>query len=474
MTELDKCTRLDRLVSEWSISYNGYFLDSIPPKRGSVTGVVLTRYGELVTRSSRRYDWEKISAPNVYLFYDNDSNATFKVYRSSERIKEVQPFGRIFDCTDKILYEVIDANWHAICDFECEKEISTIVKCTNAVRIPGTTSVSVNLIGNQPVIDSLSEIQNVIISGNTAIISSLPNDNCAVLMYTTCVSGPASSEHWSGKIVRVALIILFDISTDLNAIFKYIPRFSAQNGVISGTPVSSGAVAVGSVIVPIPFLTLAVAINLTAPINPNFAFPINSWITEHYDLPTNQFDPPTGIMLTQRGGQYHINVNLSHALSGIVTFGVVTTITDGVITSFTPRSFIPFFALLVNGVIRAIAPLTTQRITIGDLLGGFLGQPILPGTTPIIGPIFEALGQLIPGLTPGGITGITTSLFSLETFNINEVGQANIDIGLTLNVGDTVRIVYVDDPTSAATIPFSLVGRLGLADSTFNVQWIGP
>ena len=61
------------------VTYSGSLMESIPQNAAALIGIVLTRSGELVTRSDCNEKWEIISTPYVYLFLDTDINITFLV-----------------------------------------------------------------------------------------------------------------------------------------------------------------------------------------------------------------------------------------------------------------------------------------------------------------------------------------------------------------------------------------------------------
>lgn len=73
--------------SHLEITYSGSLMESIPKNAASFVGIVLTRSGELVTRSDCNEMWEIIRTPSIYLFLDTDVDMTFLVDTYLKKIK---------------------------------------------------------------------------------------------------------------------------------------------------------------------------------------------------------------------------------------------------------------------------------------------------------------------------------------------------------------------------------------------------
>lgn len=428
-----------KLGSDLVISYNGSLLECIPNTRSSLVGTVLTRTGQLVSRTSRRASWEPLSTPSVYLFYDNDTNGTFLVDTCRCKIKEINPCGRILDCTDRVIYEIKCGNWVPICDLS-DRQHRTIVLC-NSVGATATTA-TFDFPGVNPVIDAISEIfaDQVVFLGNTATVTfratgpgSLPIGGCAVLAFTVCV------DH---ELVTVFKIFIRQATTSA--------RFSAQGGQIGAitapiaTPITTTVLP--GVLDPLAgLLAPTLAFGSTAR-----AFPVAGWF-EIYDRPApGSFDPATGIATIISPGDYLINSQLSYTSPApIPNFAAIIAGTTAPTATIVLRTAVPYFALLRNGAIVDIAPVTA------NLLPATLAALGLPATT--VGlteaqalAILTALGITVPvGSTALLVLGaVITAVSALPTgstfYDLNEIGEAVLTIGLTLNVGDRLQIVFVD------------------------------
>ena len=432
-----------KLGSDLVISFNGSLLECIPQCRSSCVGTVLTRKGELVSRTSRRANWEPLSTPSVYLFYDNDTNATFSVDTCRCKIREIQPCGRILDCTDRVIYEIKCGNWVPICDLS-NRQHRTIVLVNT---VPATaTSASFEFPGINPVVDSFSEIftDQVVFLGNTATVTFRP-------------SGPGSLP--AGGAVALSFTVCYGCEeVTVVKIFIRLPgagaRFSAQGGAIAPitTPLAT----------PLTALVLpGIADSLGGLILPSLAagataraFAIAPWALEIYDRPApGIFDPITGIATVSvaAAGDMLVNSQLSYSSPApIANVGaaITGTGTGTIVTGVTFRTAVPYFALLRNEVIIDVAPVTAnlQLVSFANL-----GIPPPPYAVTDAPSILAALGVILP---PGAIavivanaigTAIINASFAgVNFYDLNEIGVATISIGLTTVPGDRLRLVYVD------------------------------
>lgn len=450
-----------KLGSDLVISYNGSFLDCVPNARSPLCGAILTRNGKVYSRTSRGQEWDLVATPSVFLFYDNNTNATFSVDTCQQNIKEIKPKGRILDCTDRVIYEIKCNEWVPICDLG-NRVHRTIVLC-NSVPANATT-FSFEYPGSNPVVDSFSEVSaaNVDFCDGTATVNfslvDLPIGGCTTLLFNVCI------DH---ETVTIAKIFIRAANFTPTA----APRFSAIGGSISG-PLGS---------------PVSVAPNFPI-LSPPLAAPgtrvIGNW-TEIYDRPApGSFDPVTGTYTIRTPGDYEFTAEFSYnfedPVPNFVTNAVTPLISAGgaltgiTIDAVTPRTRIPYFALLRNNQIVTVAPLTAQR------------RPIQPADFNFLIP---------PGLTPADVDiTLGPDVADIEVIDIAEIGNVRLDVAITDNINDVLRLVYVEDsqpvslqqvvglgpaPTFAPLVvatptPFAQIPTLMPIGTTFRGEYLGP
>ena len=86
------------------VSYHGRILRCSRKKQKSA-GTILTRNGEVWTRAHKCSHWVQITTPEVFFFHDTKSRRTYLVDCSKEIIRQTQPKGRIFDWTNRVIYD---------------------------------------------------------------------------------------------------------------------------------------------------------------------------------------------------------------------------------------------------------------------------------------------------------------------------------------------------------------------------------
>jgi len=434
-----------QLGSELIISYNGSLIECIPSIRSSLVGTILTRTGQLVSRTTRGDNWENVSSPFVYLFYDNDSNATFLVDTCKCKIKEIDPHGRILDCTDRIIYEIQCGKWVPVCDLSNNQQRTIFL----ANSVPATaTTASFEFPGVNPIVDPFSEVlaANVVFLGNTATVTfpatgpgSLPAGGSTVLVFTTCVD--------------CELVTIVKFFTRLAAVTT-ATRFSAQAGQIG---VATAPIATAITATPFP----GVADPLGGLLAPTLligsgarAFPVATWF-EIYDLPApGIFDPATGIatITTGAAGNYLVTAQLSYTSPAPIPNAAVTVV-GTTPTAITLRTAVPYFALVRStgvvggGVIVDVAPVTAQLVSAATL-------PVLDATAATATLFLATLGIPLPaGADPATFAAAVAALIPAGAtfYDVNEIGEAVFTIGLTLNANDRLQIVFVDPLAVTAT-----------------------
>jgi len=439
------------LGSDLVISYNGSLLECIPVNRCSLVGTILTRNGQLISRNNRRDNWQNLLTPSVYLFYDNDTNVTFLVDTCKCKIKEIEPCGRILDCTDRIIYEIKCGDWVPICDLS-NRQQRTIVLC-NSVGATATTALF-EFPGSNPVVDCFSEVlaSNVTFLGNSATVTfpltgpgSLAAGGCTTLIFTVCI------DHETVTIVKIFI----------RQTGAALQRFSAQAGTF-GTRAAVGVLipTLPTIVTPGPAPT---ALPAFPPITEAAVAPINLWAIERYDRPADSFNPATGIFTAPVAGDYEIDAVLTYNAT------LLRTLVNGAdnLTPFGPHAFLPRFVLVRNrtatapGEIIADAPIDAQV------------EPITTSVTAIVTAVPPSLAitttetVAVPCGTP-----VSTAAAPLATqFNLAEQGQAVISTGITLAAGDTLQILYIDDVNCyGGTIPPNLGYTLDPLGTSFRAE----
>ena len=278
------------LASGLAISYNGQFLQDCPKERSSAVGTILTRKGQVHVRDSEDECWDNVITPTTFYFYDNQWEVTFLVDGHKKSITEVKPEGKILDCTDRVIYEIRDSTWCAVCDLS-DKAVRTIVKCTHL----NACEERFDVLGNNPVLlPELSEIsaEDVNLANGSLNPAVIEPGHCAVLIYKTCLCDEK---------VIVAHIFIRDAETI---------RFSASCGQFA--PLVS--VPVTPIAVPFedPSCPPATSVGCLTPILPGAInlVPIVNWV-EQYDIPGG-FDPATGCYTSPQTGDYQVNAILSY------------------------------------------------------------------------------------------------------------------------------------------------------------------
>lgn len=430
-----------KLASDLIISFSGRFVDCVPNLRSGITGVILTRKGELLSRTSRCGHWQELQFPSVHLFFDCGTENTFLVDHCKHIIKQVEPCGRILDCTDRIIYEIKDCKWVPICNL-ADKVSRTIVRCSTISAT--ATSVVLDTIGNFVEVLEFSEIPVDLVSvADGQITVSLPNGTiapggCAVLLYRTCFCGE--------ELIVAHLIIRSPTPAPI------VARFSAQAGTIAATPllIPGGALPiVDPILAFLPPAASLAPIVVTDPLTgaTNIS-PVTTWV-ERYDVPSG-FDPITGIWTVPVTGDYQVNAVLTY--DSPVAFPLFATV--GVPpTAVIPRTEVPRFVLIRT---RAGAPFGAPGEIVADA----------PVTA-------DRLAGFDTGIVIGGVTVI------IDTLDLAEVGQASINIGLRLAAGDTLRIFFVNDTNALlSTLPVpGIFGPGYILDplgTTFNAHFLGP
>jgi hypothetical protein len=444
-----------KLGSDLVISYNGTFLDCVPQTRSPHCGTVLTRNGQLFFRTSRQHDWELITTPSVFLFYDNNTNATFKVDICEKRIKEIQPQGRILDCTDRVIYEIKCNEWVPVYDLSNHIH-RTIVLCNT---VPATaTTFTFEYPGCNPVVDCFSEVSaaNVEFCDGTATVNlsltDLPVGGCITLLFNVCI------DHETVTIAKIFVRAADFVPTAA-------PRFSViggQTGATLGAPV-----------------TVAPGFPPLSPVLPTSGtVAITGW-TEIYDRPApGSFDPVTGTYTIHVAGDYEFTSELSYDFKNrtpsFITNAVTPTIENGVLTgltidNITPRTRVPYFALLRNNQIVATAPVIANRRLV----------------TP------NDFRFLLPAGVDAPIT-LGPDVVGTEVIDIAEIGNVKIELSLPANVNDVFRLVFVRDdlpPTirevtglnpafqplvDTTPTPFNQTPTLIPLGTTFHSEFLGP
>jgi hypothetical protein len=462
MSDSQKETGYCKLGPDLVISYNGCLVESIPKVKSRIIGTILTRHGELISRNSKCDKWQYISSPSIYLFFDNDTCILYKVDTCECKIQPSDFIGRILDCTDRIIYEVACGNKRTpVCDLG-DRQNETVILC-NSVPI-GETTVCFKFPGENPVISCFSEISacDVLFECNTALVTfplcghgSLPPSGCAVLLFTVCCDG---------ENITIAKIFTREPASAI--------RFSAQSGTISDTAIITPITTfLGSCLVS-PSLALGSLAR---------AFPIITW-SEIYDKPTSTFfNPVTGVVNVIKSADYEINAQFSYCSPFIPNFiPVINVVGETLTVNIVLRTAVPYFALLRNGTIVNVAPVTANLIPATPIsLGlpvtsaGLTNQQILTillGLNIIFLPIGFSATQILDAI----LSAIYALPPETRTYDLQEVGESTLNIDLSLNTTDILQTIFVDPlavtigpdlgmPTTYTLIPLG---------TTFNVKQI--
>jgi hypothetical protein len=210
---------------------------------------------------------------------------------------------------------------------------------------------------------------------------------------------------------------------------------------------------------------------------------ITGW-TEIYDRPApGSYDPVTGTYTIHVAGDYEFTAEFSYDFEDPTPNFITNTVTPlisagGALTgltidTITPRVRVPYFALLRNNQIVAVAPVIADRrlVTPADF------EFLLPaGVTPAAAPI--TLGPAVAGT---------------EVIDITRIGNVKIDLTLPANVNDVFRLVFVRDdlppniqkvvgldPVTFAPLvvaiptPFNQIPTLIPLGTTFHGEFLGP
>ena len=174
---------------ELAISYNGHLVDCVPKEHSCSIGTILTIDGKIYTREECGDPWELILSPAVFFFYDNKTNFTYQVDSCKKSIQDIEPHGRILDCTDKKIYEIKDNQWCPVCDLNAEEQccpeslvfVQSVSSCA--------TGINFSVQGTCPeVISEFSQIQASNVNFITGTVA-LPASGSPVLYYSTNICG---------------------------------------------------------------------------------------------------------------------------------------------------------------------------------------------------------------------------------------------------------------------------------------------
>lgn len=455
--------RLEGLATKLAFSYNGILVDCKPSQQSSIIGTVLTRHGHLISRDSRDSNWENICTPSIYLFYDNETCITYAVNTCERSIHKVKPCGRILDCTDRVIYEIKDDEWCPICNLKNKKQ-RFIVLCNSVPA--NATEVTFEFSGSNPKVDPFSEIpaDRVTFSDGHATVTfdetNLPPEGCSVLLFHVKLCCESTT---------IAKIF---IRASAPPVITITPRYSAIGGSSAENPIQNFPITIAS---GFPLLDIVLP-------SPNVAIPIINWI-ELYDRPSpGSFNPSIGTYTIITPGDYDIEAVFSYKFSNIEPVALPTqvsttiendTLTRLAIVTAVPRTRVPYFALIrtrgnTNAIV-AVAPVEANR------------RNLLPID-------FE---YLLPQDSTAQIE-ISPQLNNIQAFDIIEVANVSINIGLPLFAGDILRLVFILDSepdtllqvigldsefnpvTEITSLPFGQVPNMIGLGTTFNGELLGP
>lgn len=437
-----------------SIGYNGIFLANSSKEKCSEIGVVLTRGGKVFVRDSKHDSWDDVETPLVFFFRDNKSETSYLVDKNKKSISEANPHGRVLDCTDQMIYEVVHHEWKPICDFST-KVTRTVVRCSHlpAVQVTGPVSsrqVSACLLNNileegkcEPItVSSLPGCELTVpidVLGCDAVVlcefSEIDADmvdlcngfmsadavapgECAVLIYEACVCGEK---------VIVAHIFIRE---------AVVPRFSVKCGQF--VPPEAPVPAAVATPVPDPLCPdmdpCLVPITSVDGIATNL-YQLQDWVTV-YQVPAGQFSP-AGVWTVPRSGDYTIKAEIY--LCSLRRL-VLLLDSDGQIDC-------PYFILV--------------RYPAGA------DPSVTPGVIEACAPIQNNLGII-------GTTTVPPLQDRIESIH------CSFDVGLRLTAGEQFVIYYVDDQRLAITRTLPPVSgdpdigyRTVRCGTTFNANYLG-
>lgn len=398
-----------KLGSDLVISYNGSLLECIPSTRSSFIGTVLTRTGELISRSSRCDKWESLSSPSVYLFYDNDTDTTFLVDTCIRKIKEIEPSGRILNCTDQIIYEIKDGEWVPVCDLSSHQQKTIVLVNTVSAT---DTSATFTFPGDFQEVDPFSEISatNIRRLGNNITVifptfgsGSLPSGGATVLIFTVCIDGElvtiikifirqAASPQRTGARGGTYLVSTTGLPIEAAAAAGVATLPGIQTVPVTTLPINAIPAANAPPANPTVLGFVAPGVGGLAPLTGADVAAIVNW-QELVDAPGNGFDPATGTITALVTGDYQITAELQY----LRVFPLAT------------RNFVPYYVLVRSN---------SSGVPIEVLERAFVNANLFTAPLPV------------PGSRP--------------TFDLLEVGQASFDIIVRLNTGDRVRLFYID------------------------------
>lgn len=391
-----------------SIAYNGILCDEIPHRKSRHHGAVLTRGGQVYYRKSCDRCWECIQTPAVFYFYDKHRCATYKVDKCI--ITEAEPQGRILDCVDRTIYEIKHGKWVQVCRLSSKRR-KTLVKTT--VLPLDATSYTFRYLGCDPCVDRFSEIPCAFVRFADGIAT--VNYNFTLVPVGESI---ALIYHTKLDCEKVTVIRLF-VRLDTGATTI---RFSANGGTLAARP--STATVTGTVPAPL--------------VQAGNSYDITGW-TSIYDRPGSALDAALGTFTVKTPGDYEFTVDISYNYGGRVrsvwmTDGTVTVGFPGefvTVTSIVTRTTVPYFALLKNNTIVAVAPVVAQRRyptqeDFADLDNNTLTAYYVDLNT------LQSLQDRLP-------------IRTTEVIDIAEVGKVSINAAVPANAGDVFRVVYVVD-----------------------------
>jgi hypothetical protein len=312
-----------KLVNGLSISYNGHYIRHSLKKKSSVKGSVLTDTGQVYARDNRSDYWEHIRTPVIFYFYDIESEVTYLVNYQEKCIQPVVPEGRILDCTDLAIYDIIDGFWCPVYDIG-NRSTQTILRSDFIQENHSTQNYQFELVGNPiGIVDELSQLSeiNVNLEMGQIVGEPIEQGQCKVLAYKTKVGAEC-----------FLIIHIFIRETPQ-------PRFSAIKGNLELSP-TKVPVPEGD----LPNGFLSIEDNLYQFVDWEFILSEPNTVQGE-----PQFNIITGAWSVPRTGDYQIAANIQ-----------LQPITEPGEPGIPSALLIEYSSIHPNGIIRTIAPIRNE------------------------------------------------------------------------------------------------------------------